>query len=678
MKFIDVEKKIAEGKSISEDEKEFILKKIDDYWDNHPDVLDRFPRWKKYIAWTAGYQSYDYNRVTRALVDVPLDKQRRLVINKIKPYVRTLLSKLTADMPQMSVIPNTTEDEDIQGARVGDKIIEGLSEKLDFDATVTNLKLWTILCNRSFVHVFWNEDDEGVVGYGNAPQEDNGKEPLDVTLNPEALSQPDAPMVPITESGEVCIEAISPFNCRVDTLYWEHSKWRWFLYGDEVDAERLEEKYELKAGSLKEHDDTFEKAYDIELSDEQDVAMGSPDKKEDPTDRAIVRKEFWTPKIYIFTAGKKILEYGKNEFKTIPFFPVEDRLVPISSYDKEFSYNESLIRDVIPIQREYNRQASIKSIALDRASKLKVMSPIGSLLSKKQWTNDYGVFIDYNPHAGEPHQLKLEPFPMEMMQYEQSLEAQMQSSMSLSPASFGLLPERASHASGTLVNLLLEQDEVILNPLLNCINKAISKVWTLALQIVQSNYTASRLTKITGDDGAASVEKFKGTDIRGNTDVRVVSQTGLPRNRALRIEYVMKLREAGLLTDDKSTLEMLEFGNANKIFEDNFINERKAWRENSLVEDTPGITPDALGAMFYKLEDHNAHLKIHLKDRLSIKWEKYDEGQKASLDGHIEMHNMALMPPPMPVPPGAPAKPDMPPPPPGGPAPMPGPPPPGI
>lgn len=635
MTWRDIEKRILSGKNLTEEERDFAKKKMNDYWDNHPDVHNRYPRWKKYLAWTAGYQNFDYNKITRKLVEVPLDRNRRLVINKLKPYVRTLLAKLTSDMPQPSVVPNTNEDEDVRAARIGDKVIEGLSNKLEFDRVLTELKLWTIICNRAYLHVYWNEELTGAI----VPPKDTGDtdagDPADgpggeFSENREELASP------LEAEGDVMIECVSPINCRPDPLYWDRAKWRWFVYGDEVDADTIEEKYKLKPGSIREKSQTLNTAYDIDLQDEQDVIIAQPDKEEDITGRTVIWKEFWTPKFFVFMAGGKIVDYGPNMFGEIPFFLTEDRLIPVSTYEKEFSYNESLIKDAIPIQREYNRQASIMSTALDRASKLKVLTPMGSLLSKKQFVNDYGVFIDYNAHAGEPHQMKLEPFPMEMPTYKADLEREMQSVMSLGPASFGQLPERASHASGTLVNLLLEQDDVILNPLLNSINYVVGKAWRLVLMLVQENYVEERMLKIVGEDGVEDILKFRGADLRGNTDVRVISQAGLPRSRALRIEYIMKMREVGLLTDDRATLEMLEFGNADKIFKDNLVHERRAYRENRLIDEGKVLDPQIVGSWVYPMEDHATHMKIHLRERLSVKFENYTPEQKVALETHIQ------------------------------------------
>jgi len=631
-----IEAKIWKDKKLTDSEEKYLLNRFKLYWENHPDVTTRFPRWRKYIAWVAGYQMYDYNKISRKLIEVPLNRQSKVVVNKLRPYVRTLLAKLAAEVPQMSIIPNTTEDSDIEAARAGDAVIQSLTEKMNFVQILNDLKLWTIICNRGYLRVFWDETDKGFIGFqGATPSEEGGAsgttEPEVPIDGPEEKAQQ-----PVYEDGDVCIQAVPPFNVRVDPLYYDRSMWRWAIYGYEADASSVEAEYKLESGSLKEDDSTFAQAYNLELQAEQDILIGAPDKRADIRGRTTVVKEFHTPKIWVFAASDHILDYGKNEYGEIPIFPTEERLIPIDTYESEFQYNESVIKDVIPLQREYNKLVSLEGIALDRASKLKVMAPIGSLLSKRQWTNDYGVFIDYNPRAGTPYQMKIDPFPFQITEYKATLEKEIQATMNLGPASFGQLPERASHASGALVNLLIEQDDVVLNPLLNRINYAVSQAWSLAMRIVQDNYATDRLLRHIGEDGISEVTKFQGADLKGNTDVRVISQSGLPRSRALRIEYIMKLREAGMLPDDRANLEMLEFGQVDKIFKEQMVHERRAHRENAMINDNPNINPEEVKGWVHPLEPHEVHLQIHLRDRLGTRWQRYNPMQQQALDIHIE------------------------------------------
>ena len=242
MNLKSIEKTILDGGELSEEERKHLLRKIDDFWEDHPDVVNRYPRWKKFMAWVAGYQTYDYNKVTKKLVPVPLKRKRKIVFNKMRSFVRALLAKLVADIPQPGVIPNTTDDEDVEAARVGEKLIDGLSHKLDLARQITDMKLWLIVCNRAYLRVFWNKDDSGIIGYQNENAVEPGEELREDGIEPEGGSEGELEerIVPVMDEGDIGIESISPFNCRVDPLHFSRKKWRWFIYGEEVDAEALE------------------------------------------------------------------------------------------------------------------------------------------------------------------------------------------------------------------------------------------------------------------------------------------------------------------------------------------------------------------------------------------------------------------------------------------------------
>ena len=632
MNLRSIEKRIYNGKKLNASEEKHLLRKIDEYWDNHPDVSERFPRWRKYCAWVAGYQLYDYNKYTKKLIEVPLKRRRKIVFNRLRSFVRALLAKLAADTPNMSVVPKTDEDEDIEAARAGNSLVQSIQEKIGFVDTLNSLKLWLIVTNRAYLRVFWNEDDYGIVGYEPITTTDE-----DTGIETEGIDE-------LKDDGDVGMEAVSPFHCRCDPLYWERDKWRWFLFGEEVDAQMVEEEYDIDKGTIEETSKTLDTAFDLEAFDDEALFTSSTGSREDITGRTVVFKEFWTPSIYVFAAGNKILDYDVNPYGEIPFFAVEDRLLPISNYEKGFQYNESLVKDAIGIQREYNRQISLMSTALDRASKLKILVPFGSLTSKKFFTNDYGVFMDYNSKLGAaPHQMKLDPLPSFVQTYKTELEREFETSFGVREASFGRLPERASHASGTLVNLLLEQDDVLLNPLLAAINGALSKAWGLALRMVKDNYTTQRLIRCVGEDGEYSVKKFKGADLRGNTDVKVVSKAGLPRSRALRVEYIMKLFELGLIQDPQDVLSMLEFGAADKVFKDSLLHKNRADRENQMIRDNPDMQAQHMQTWIYPTEDHFTHDKIHKRMRLGIEYEKLTDNQKNLLNTHLQMHQEAIL-----------------------------------
>ena len=60
MNLRQLEAKVTDGKKLVQEEEEYLIEKINSCWDEHPDVTMRFPRWKKILAWVAGYHYYVY------------------------------------------------------------------------------------------------------------------------------------------------------------------------------------------------------------------------------------------------------------------------------------------------------------------------------------------------------------------------------------------------------------------------------------------------------------------------------------------------------------------------------------------------------------------------------------------------------------------------------------------
>ena len=636
MKLRDIEKRISSGEELSNEEKDYILKKRDTYWNNHPDVTSNFPRWKKTLFWVAGYQYVDYNKTKKVLMPVPLERKRKLVFNRLKPYMRQVLSKMLSTPAQQEVIPKTEEYSDSEAAAVGDLVVESLSDKLNFYGIRKQAFCWLILLNRFYVRVYWNEKDSGIIGFEDRERKD---------VETGEVTQPTYEPIPI--EGDVTMEIVSPFNCRHDPLHSDPKKWRWFIYSERADAEELEEEYKLEAGSLKGVDEGQESNTEDTLNINQtgDIDFEAPNTSKDESvlGRTVIYSEFHTPKVCIIMAGNKVLESKPNAYGLIPFFSYTERLIPLDVYTKSISLNDATIVSLIPIQREYNRWNSLTSLALERATKIKVLSPFDALINRKQMFDDGGIaIIDYQSQLGQPHQLKLDPLPVFTMEWKQNLERELESGGSVHEASFGRLPERASHASGTLVNLLVEQDDVVIDPMVKDVDYVFSQAWSYALKLVQDNYTRPRLLKIVGEDYAGGVIEFEGADLKGNTDVKVTSQLGLPKSRPLRIQYIMQMREAKLLTDDKTTMELIEFGQVKKLFRDTLLHERKATRENMMISKNPNIDPQSILDLLYELDDDTTHIKIHLRDRLSPKYEQYTENQKEALNLMIKSHQTKL------------------------------------
>ncbi len=102
----------------------------------------------------------------------------------------------------------------------------------------------------------------------------------------------------------------------------------------------------------------------------------------------------------------------------------------------------------------------------------------------------------------------------------------------------------------------------------------------------------------------------------------------------------MKLREVGLLTDDKSTLEMLEFGQADKIFKDGLLHERVAYKENDTIKENPEITladiqnEEGEDTWIHPLEQMEVHAVIHSRLIFGAEYTRLKPNQQEVINAH--------------------------------------------
>ena len=85
-------------------------------------------QWYTNLSFYMGKQYVEWNRNEDRLVPLPkLDKYTpRITVNKIRPIVRTEISKLTAGKPTASVVPSSNDDDDVFAARAGEQVWESL------------------------------------------------------------------------------------------------------------------------------------------------------------------------------------------------------------------------------------------------------------------------------------------------------------------------------------------------------------------------------------------------------------------------------------------------------------------------------------------------------------------------------------------------------------------------
>src|ERR1700752_3177336 len=96
-------------------------------------------QWVEWIGNTVG----DFMK----LYEPPAPRWRvRLIINKIRPAVRKELTKITKEKPQYYVLPRSTDEDDLAGARAAEQISDYLFDEVRFNFMRRRATFWTLLC----------------------------------------------------------------------------------------------------------------------------------------------------------------------------------------------------------------------------------------------------------------------------------------------------------------------------------------------------------------------------------------------------------------------------------------------------------------------------------------------------------------------------------------------------
>ena len=261
--------------------------------------------------------------------------QEKEVFNHIAPIIETRISKICSNTPNVTVVPASGDESDIQSAKLSKDIINSVANRInlvDIEKTATT---WSEICGTAFYKVVWNTDSGKMVAtdeLGTAVKE-----------------------------GDVEVQVVSPFEIFPDNLSCERledvksiiharaveigevkSQWNVDVDKEKVSAFTLDS-HAGHLGGLG-YDAHINKVANIELNNHCVlIERYIRPSKNDPNGRLTI------------VAGGKLLYDGELPYindelgnRTFPF------VKQISNYMPGSFFGVSVIDRLIPVQRAYN------------------------------------------------------------------------------------------------------------------------------------------------------------------------------------------------------------------------------------------------------------------------------------------------------------------------------------
>lgn len=558
----------------------------------------------------------------------------RPVINRIRPTVRTELAKLTGQKPNAFVIPASSEDRDLFAAQAGEQIWDSLYRRHNFKRTIRKALFWTLICGSGYIKSYWDEtklDEEG-------------------------------------QLGDICFEAETPFHIFVPDLREEELENQPFVIHAQlksIDWVRLNFP-ELKLNfPSKTGGEILEDSW-LNL-----VGGASNDQHK------VLVLEVWVKpnKVALFPQGAAFTVIGDTLAQGMFGWPYEHGKYPFAKIDHipagKF-YADSSIVDLIPLQREYNRTRGQIIEAKNRMAKPQLAAEKGSIDPSKI-TSEPGQVVLYTPGFNPPQPIPLQSLPSYVLQELDRILLDWSDIAGIHEVSQGQVPPGVSAA--TAISYLQEQDETKLNHTVDSLEIAIEKSAHMALSYVTQFWDGSRTVKVTGLDGTFDVMAFRGSDLRGNTDIKIEAGSALPTSRAAKQALIMDFMKMGFIQPDEG-LEVLELGGINKIYDRLQIDKKQAQRENlkmakvslelldmhveqemerittqeatevtddgvPLDENGIPIPPDLIVPV-NTYDNHAVHVMVHNDFRKSQSFENQPQYVKELFDQHVNQHLASL------------------------------------
>ena len=463
----------------------------------------------------------------------------RLTVNRIKPIVRTELARVTSQKPNASVVPASSEDEDLFAAQAGEQVWESVYNDKKIFRIFSRTAWWMLITGVGFTKVYWDE------------------EKVDKASNTK---------------GDFCIENVTPFHIFVPDLTIEELDDQSYVihaYTKPVGMARkmfpdIADKLQPNVVSAN------------EIMDEVQMRVSSNNKPD-----SVLCIEMWMkPGVHkdypdggmIQVVGDYVVAENKGSIYTHNEFPfTKFEHIPTGKF-----YTDSVIVDLVSLQREYNRTRSQIIEAKNRMAKPQLRAPKGSVEAQKI-TSEPGIIIEYKPGFDRPEPMPLQPLPAYVMQELDRIVMDMEDISAQHQVSKGNVPSGVTAA--TAISYLQERDDSVLTHTYNSVEQGMERIAKQVLSLAVQYWDVPRVVKVTGTDGAFDALALKGTDLKSGTDIRMEAGSALPVSKAARQAFVMDMMKMGFIPPDQG-LRIMEIGGVQKLYDQLQVDERQAQREN--------------------------------------------------------------------------------------------------
>ena len=610
----------GQGSYLPAEEEAAHLKFIQDQKVSHPVVRAHHGKWKELIDWKEGNQFSEWNEQAQTLKPVELRmRKKRVVINLMKPLGEAIEGKISL-VYQLAGMPNSDELGDIEASNVATKLISWNDRVNEVESLMEDIK--TDLIDTGNACMIWTYEKDYYADLVSGTDRDGKK----VTKNEQA--------------GEVICHVPSIFNVRPDPTARTRKQMRWFIEFAEVERSLILEAFP----------DVTEEMLDGPQEEGQQGQQADGPMKFAGMNEAVEEKAsdekteivawYWEKKSSRFPKGRLIISTPKCILHKGPNTALGQIPAFFFRYKKSSKsfWATGPFHHVQGIQREFNRAVSIISEHIE-GWRAKMLIPEGSLTRQGAFTMDSFELLEYDPTRGKPEPAMMPELSAQVLLWKDFLMGALNQVANVHEVSYSQLPKYASRAPASLFSMMLEQENLKIDPMLKHINRVIREMGTFRLQLMDRYYKKERLVKVIGKNGSASIEYFKGADLNKNFDVSMEIGVSMRQSRIVQQRLLLELRQLNVITDNNKILKMLDDNAIAEGLREDLIDELRAKRENqSFINGTWDREREKGGVFLYAHDDDDVHLSFHTDLAKTEEAQRWPTEQWNGLQEHILLH----------------------------------------
>jgi hypothetical protein len=535
--------------------------------------------------------------------------RKRYRINYIKTKTIARVAKYTRTPPNPTVVPGTTDREDIFNARASQKALEYITKKANIRERFMQVMQAVPLTGKSFLAVRW---DDKV--FGASPSKN--------TLSGEI-----APTM-----GEVRVDFVPAFELLVpdpgiEQIGFQPDVIRAKLVPLKDLKARFPEHAENIHGESKDVDVFFYQRQIAELGSKQGgMASGAQSfgEGDEAEKKYTLRLEYFVKPCADYPQGRYVVVASRQKLHDVPNLPgnfmsvAENNPYPFVEFCDDAApgqfYPDAFVERLIDLQREYNEYRSkiAESLTMHMFPKAIVWNQLG--LAENALNTEAGerLNVNYIPGMPPPSYMQAPNVAGDAWQAIQHIKNEFDDVTSIYPASTG---GAKGQNSGYQTSLLQEAADQVHGPAIQRNAYALEELYIKVRHLMKLFYTIPRMITIAGRNNIPEVFEFSQNSIDENADVRIEPDTMMPPLRSQRLDQIRQWASEGLYGNiqDPNTLKKIHDAARMNGFVDPYQDMLHRDEEQAQEENIKMNRGEALSKP-QAWENHMVHWELHVDE----------------------------------------------------------------